>query len=87
MNYVLGTVHMPFFYYTTIHLQATDKTMPNGHCGRSGRKQDPVWLLFDRIAKGKGFRANCKNCKQEIQGLVSRMKKHVENCQPTNEGK
>ncbi|KAG7174794.1 putative BED zinc finger-containing protein 4, partial [Homarus americanus] len=55
--------------------------MPNGRIAASGRKKDPLWYYFDRIPKGKSFRAKCKNCNQEIQGIVSRMKKHMEICQ------
>ncbi|KAG7172414.1 putative BED zinc finger-containing protein 3, partial [Homarus americanus] len=52
-----------------------------GRIAASGRKKDPLWYYFDRIPKGKGFRAKCKKCNQEIQGIVSRMKKHMEICQ------
>ncbi|KAG7176839.1 putative BED zinc finger-containing protein 1 [Homarus americanus] len=55
--------------------------MPNGRIAASGRKKDPLWYYFDRIPKGKGFRTKCKKCNQEIQGIVSRMKKHMEICQ------
>lgn len=57
--------------------------MPNGQCAERGRKRDPVWLSFARIPKGTGIRAKCRKGKQEIQGLVLRMRKEVETCQPT----
>ncbi|KAG7171384.1 Isobutyryl-CoA dehydrogenase-like 1 [Homarus americanus] len=31
--------------------------MPTGRIAASGRKKDPLWYYFDRIPKGKGFRA------------------------------
>ena len=44
----------------------------------SGRKLNPVWLYFEKIATpGKaGCRAVRKNCQKEIQGLVSRVRQH-----------
>ena len=48
----------------------------------SGRKQDCVWLYFDKIkVVGKaGCRATCKKCGKEMQGLVARMKQHYDSC-------
>lgn len=46
----------------------------------AGRKKDPIWISFERISKGKGYRAKCKSCKKEIQGVLDRMKKHLEVC-------
>lgn len=51
----------------------------------SGRKRDSVWQHFiekSNKLKGKaGSRAVCKYCKEEIQGLVQRLKAHREKCQ------
>ncbi|XP_066983752.1 uncharacterized protein [Macrobrachium rosenbergii] len=49
----------------------------------SGRKSDPVWEHFNRIPSksGKGWRAICKQCKLELQGIVARLKSHREKCQ------
>ena len=49
----------------------------------SGRKSDPVWEYFERIPSksGKGWKAKCKQCKLELQGLVARLKLHREKCQ------
>ena len=49
----------------------------------SGRKSDPVWEYFERIPSksGKGWRAICKQCKLELQGIVVRLKFHREKCQ------
>ena len=54
---------------------------------RSGRKQDPVWLKFERIVTaGKSdSRAKCKQCEKEIQGLVARMNAYINQCQPADE--
>ena len=49
----------------------------------AGRKQDAVWLNFDRVrpTSGKsGFRAKCKDCGKEMQGLVARLKQHRGAC-------
>jgi len=48
----------------------------------SGRKQDCVWVYFDKIkVVGKaGCQATCKTCGKEIQGLVARMKQHYDSC-------
>ncbi len=40
-----------------------------------GRKKDPIWVPFQRVKKGKGYRAVCKTCNMEIQGVLERMKK------------
>lgn len=47
-----------------------------------GRKADPVWLSFEKVAvPDKTYnRARCKICKKEMQGLVSRMRKHLNEC-------
>ena len=41
-----------------------------------GRMSDPVWEHFNRIPSksGKGWRATCKQCKLELQGIVARLK-------------
>lgn len=48
----------------------------------SGRKSDNVWNSFKKITvPGKtGCRAVCKVCEKEMQGLVERMKKHLDDC-------
>ena len=49
----------------------------------AGRKQDAVWLNYDRVrpTSGKaGFRARCKDCGKEMQGLVVRLKQHRGAC-------
>ena len=53
----------------------------------SGRKQDPIWLLYDKsvLIGKKGSRAKCKCCGKEIQGLVDRMKKHTAECIPVDD--
>ena len=46
----------------------------------SGRKQDCVWLYFDKIkvvAKA-GCRATCKKCGKEMQRPTARMKQHYD---------
>lgn len=49
----------------------------------SGRKNDPVWNYFLKLSttSGKGYRAKCKECSLELQGIVSRLKSHREKCQ------
>ncbi|XP_076030420.1 uncharacterized protein LOC143018720 [Oratosquilla oratoria] len=49
----------------------------------SGRKNDPVWNYFEKLptTSGKGYRAKCKDCSQELQGIVSRLKSHRDKCQ------
>lgn len=47
----------------------------------SGRKKDPIWIFYDELPVRlgiKGIRAKCKTCEKEIQGIVSRLKKHRE---------
>ena len=53
----------------------------------SGRKQDIIWLNFDRVVVPgkKGYRAKCKKCAKEMQGLVVRLKQHSAACQPLQE--
>ena len=53
----------------------------------SGRKSDPVWQYFERTPSksGKGWRAKCKNCSLELQGLVARLKSHREKYQQTED--
>lgn len=48
----------------------------------AGRKQDAVWLYFDKtVTPGKpGCRAACKKCGKHMQGLVKRMKQHQNDC-------
>jgi len=48
----------------------------------SGRKQDCVWLYFDKIkVVGKaGCRATCKKCGKEMQRPTARMKQHYDSC-------
>ena len=42
----------------------------------SGRKQDCVWLCFDKIEAAGKIRCwvKCKKCGKEMQGLVARIK-------------
>ncbi|XP_076050454.1 uncharacterized protein LOC143031004 isoform X2 [Oratosquilla oratoria] len=55
--------------------------VPRRNLGMSpGRKKDPIWFSFERTKKGKGHRARCKNCNKEIQGIVHRMKRHLQLC-------
>ena len=48
----------------------------------AGRKQDNIWLYFDRyeLQGTVGWKARCKLCKKEMQGLVSRLKQHYSSC-------
>lgn len=51
-------------------------------CG-TGRKQNIIWLSFERIPNpsGKiGDRAKCLKCKKVMAGLVQRMRKHYAEC-------
>lgn len=45
------------------------------------RTQDSIWIFFER-SKGKktGYKARCKKCKVEIQGIPERMRKHHRQC-------
>ena len=47
-----------------------------------GRKPDPVWLHYERIVTpGKtGTKATCKYCRKQMQGIVDRMKSHINQC-------
>ena len=47
-----------------------------------GRKQDTIWMQYDRVnIPGKSsYRAICRSCKKEMQGLVARMKDHYSQC-------
>ena len=47
-----------------------------------GRKQDPIWLHFERstIPDKAGCRATCKYCKKLMMGIVERMKTHMSQC-------
>lgn len=49
----------------------------------AGRKKDFIWNHFHEIEtkSGKGLRAKCKHCGKEIQGIVSRLKCHISNCE------
>lgn len=50
----------------------------------TGRKKDPVWVHFDKLAKEPGKvceKVQCKKCKRPVQQLVARMKAHVEVCE------
>ena len=51
----------------------------------AGRKQDVVWLKFKRITTaGKaGCKAECLRCHKVMQGLVARLKQHVDSCNQT----
>ena len=40
----------------------------------TGRKLDPVWSEFEKIAPNK---ARCRKCPYEVAPLVDRMKKHI----------
>lgn len=53
----------------------------------TGRKRDSVWLSFDTVTNvdRKGVRAKCKQCLKEIEGQVSRMKSHAEQCSPPDD--
>lgn len=48
----------------------------------AGRKQDAIWLKFERITTaGKaGCKAKCLKCGKIMQGLVARMKQHPDSC-------
>ena len=50
------------------------------------RVKDPVWNFFNCTVKegNKGLWATCKKCKKELQGIVPRMKKHLEFCSPSD---
>ena len=46
------------------------------------RQLDSVWKHFEKVVQiGKtGCRAKCKRCSKDIQGIVARMKYHMEIC-------
>lgn len=46
----------------------------------TGRRKNPVWQHFVEIrsSNGKTIRAKCKLCKEDMVGLVARMKQHRE---------
>lgn len=46
------------------------------------KPKHPVWANFDCITKNKntGNWARCKKCSKELQGIPSRMKKHIFIC-------
>lgn len=48
----------------------------------AGRKLDPLWNNFVKVANDNktGYRAICKNCNKEMQGVIQRMKKHEDIC-------
>lgn len=49
------------------------------------RNKHPIWVKFDCFnAKNSGNWARCKTCKKEMQGIPSRMEKHIESCDITN---
>ena len=44
----------------------------------SGRKQDSIWLYFDRA--NSSTKATCKTCGKLMHGIVARMKQHKLHC-------
>ncbi|CAG7785743.1 unnamed protein product, partial [Allacma fusca] len=50
----------------------------------AGRKRDIIWLKFQEVGTDnrKGKRAKCNDCGIEMEGLIKRMKKHLEKCEP-----
>ena len=46
----------------------------------SGRKQDPIWLNYNRSSANNGSKATCKICNKTMQGIVTRMKNHSAIC-------
>nr|XP_047139206.1 uncharacterized protein LOC124815087 [Hydra vulgaris] len=48
----------------------------------SGRRSNSVWSKFEKLEtkSGKGCKARCRICKKELQGLVARMKVHLNKC-------
>ena len=48
----------------------------------AGRKQDAVWLLFEKLPapSATGCKAKCKDCGKVMQGIVARMKQHRGTC-------
>lgn len=53
--------------------------------GKTGRKSDPIWYHFEKMASNTstGCRAKCKICGHEMQGLVKRMQSHYDKCLAT----
>lgn len=41
-----------------------------------------IWMSFDWIAQGKGWKAKCKTCGHTLQGIVDRVKAHGATCTP-----
>jgi len=55
---------------------------------KAGRSKDGIWQEFDELpsTSGKsGCRAKCKACGKELQGLVQRMKSHIQQCNMPSE--
>ena len=52
---------------------------------QSGRRGSVVWDYFHKATKAnnKGPWAICKKCNHGMQGIVSRMQKHLESCNRT----
>ena len=48
----------------------------------AGRKQDPIWTHFDRFETPgiSGWKAKCRLCQKEMQGVVNRLKQHYATC-------
>ena len=48
----------------------------------AGRKQDPIWIHLDtfEISGLSGWKAKCKLCQKEMQGVVNRLKQHYSVC-------
>ncbi|KAI6649837.1 Transposase [Oopsacas minuta] len=48
----------------------------------AGRKQDDIWVHFERYTTEgvAGWKARCKLCKKEMQGVVNRLKQHYSSC-------
>ena len=50
----------------------------------TGRRLNPVWRHFDRkFGAKKNHKAVCKACGKELQGIPTRLEKHVETCLKT----
>ena len=48
----------------------------------AGRKQDPIWIHFDRFETPgiSGWKAKCTLGQKEMQGVVNRLKQHYAIC-------
>ncbi|KAI6648626.1 DTW domain-containing protein 2 [Oopsacas minuta] len=48
----------------------------------AGRKQDDIWVHFERYTTEgvAGWKARCKLCKKEMQGVVNHLKQHYSSC-------